>query len=58
MDFLGEDVERAERAFQRDLLEATLVGEDGETPIKLDFASMTQTGKVKRKIRRVALLKN
>ena len=58
VDFLPEQCAQAECAFVDDLTTVVLVGEDGSTPIELDFVSMTQSGKVQlvRKIRRVAVL--
>ena len=61
VDFPPEQNLVAEEAFQNDLPGGAFCGDghgkDGVVPIHLDFSSMTQKGKVERKIRRVAVLK-
>ena len=53
--------EATEHAFQNDLPGGSVLGDghgkDGVVPIELDFSSMTQKGKVERRIRNVAVLK-
>ena len=61
VDFSPEQNEATEHACQNDLPGGSVLGDghgkDGVVPIELDFSSMTQKGKVERKIRRVAVLK-
>ena len=61
VDFPPEQNWVVEHAFQNELPGASVLGDghgkDGVVPIELDFSSMTQKGKVERRIRRVAVLK-
>ena len=61
VDFRPEQNEATEHAFQNDLPGGSVPGDghgkNGVVPIGLDFCSMTQKGKVERRIRRVAVLK-
>ena len=61
VDFPPEQNEATEHAFQNGAEQAQVRGDghgrDGVVPIELDFSSMTQKGKVERRIRRVAVLK-
>ena len=61
VDFPPEQNEATEHAFQNGAEQAQVRGDghgrDGVVTIELDFSSMTQKGKVERRIRRVAVLK-
>ena len=61
VDFPPEQNWVTEHAFQNGLPGGSVLGDghgkDGVVPIELDFSSMTQKGKVERRIRRVAVLK-
>ena len=61
MDFPCLQNEATTHAFQNGLPGGSVLGDghgkDGVVPIELDFSSMTQKGKVERRIRRVAVLK-
>ena len=60
VDFLPAQNLVAEHAFQNGLPGVSVLGDghgkDGVVPIELDFSSMTQKGKVERRICRVAIL--
>ena len=59
-DFPPEQNEATEHAFQQDQKQAQVTGDgygkDGIVEIQLDFINMIQTGMVRRRIRRSAIL--